>query len=210
MHFPLLISYLTSSHVIWNAFLIHQFYGRMAQVDGFDNIDLRAQLELLHASSFGWALSCCSHRRADAEDVLQTAYLKILEGRAVFKGRSSFKTWLFSVIRVTAKEERRRAWLRFLRLAKFAEEKTEIHSDEQDTGGQDSAWLAARFRELLDALPARQREIIHLVMYQDMTIEDASAVMGVSLGSARTHYERAKGNLRKLLSESEVQNEGCR
>jgi len=40
------------------------------------------------------------------------SYLKILEGRARHAGGSAFKTWLFGVIRMTAREQRRRAWLR--------------------------------------------------------------------------------------------------
>jgi len=42
-------------------------------------------------------------RDADrAADVLQIAYLKVLNGKAAFDARSSFKTWLFAVIRRTA------------------------------------------------------------------------------------------------------------
>jgi DNA-directed RNA polymerase specialized sigma24 family protein len=67
--------------------------------------DLRRELELLHADSFGWALSCCRQRKDDAEEVLQTAYIKVLDGRAKFEGRSSFRTWFFGVIRRTASEQ---------------------------------------------------------------------------------------------------------
>ena len=45
--------------------------------------ELKAELERLHQASFGWALHCCAHNRAEAEDVLQTVYLKILQGKAV-------------------------------------------------------------------------------------------------------------------------------
>ena len=69
--------------------------------------DLQRELELLHADSFGWALSCCRRRKDEAEEVLQTAYIKVLEGRAKFEGRSSFRTWFFGVIRRTASEQLR-------------------------------------------------------------------------------------------------------
>src|SRR5207302_1267667 len=52
--------------------------------------------------------------RSAAEDALQASYLKILDGRARFDGRASFRTWLFAVVRNTAAELRRRAALRRL------------------------------------------------------------------------------------------------
>jgi RNA polymerase sigma-70 factor (ECF subfamily) len=44
--------------------------------------------------------------------------------------------------------------------------------------------------------------VLHLVFYQDLSISEAAVIMGVSLGSARTHYERGKARLRELLSHS--------
>ena len=74
--------------------------------------ELEDELERLHPASFGWALFCCDRRREEAEEVLQTAYLKVLDGRASFNGWSSLRTWFFAVIRRTAWEQRRRRWLR--------------------------------------------------------------------------------------------------
>ena len=62
---------------------------------------------------------------------------------------------------------------------------------------------ARALKEALDELSDRQREILHLVFYQDMTIAEASGVAGISLGSARTHYERGKERLRKILGKDE-------
>ena len=53
----------------------------IAEAPLMETDELRAQLEQLHASSFGWALACCRRDRSDAEEVLQIAYLKVLEER---------------------------------------------------------------------------------------------------------------------------------
>src|SRR4030095_2075255 len=83
--------------------------------------ELKALLEQHHAASFGWAMGCCRRDRAEAEDVLQIVYLKVLDGKARFNGTASFKTWLFAVIRKTALDQRRRSFLRALMMMRAAE-----------------------------------------------------------------------------------------
>ena len=53
----------------------------------------------------------------------------------------------------------------------------------------------------LSSLSRRQHEILHLVFYQDLTIDAAAQVLGISVGTARQHYERGKEKLRALLAD---------
>ena len=55
-----------------------------------------------HRDAFMWASQCCNYNHEDAKEVLQITYLKIAEGKAVYREQAGFKTWLFSVIRFTA------------------------------------------------------------------------------------------------------------
>ena len=55
-----------------------------------DDVELRLQLERVHADCFGWAMACCNRDRDDAEEVLQTVYLSVLDGRARYDARSTF------------------------------------------------------------------------------------------------------------------------
>jgi RNA polymerase sigma-70 factor (ECF subfamily) len=171
---------------------------------------MRTQLAERHAASYGWALACCGGEADLAEDVLQTAYLKVLQDRARFDGRSSFQTWWFAVIRRTAADERRRQWLRRLKLAAFGEQQPPAVHEEAIGDTLDQAARQAMFTRALAALPARQREVLHLVFYQELSIEEAADVIGVSLGTARTHYERGKKNLRDRLQQAEAPHEPAR
>lgn len=161
-------------------------------------VEVERELSRLHAAAFGWALHCCDGHRSRAEDALQSSYLKILDGRAQFAGRSSFRTWLFGVVRRTAAEEGRRGgWRRWWPLG--------LDTHGVESGGLDPAERVVRSEETrrleaaLTRLPGRQREVLHLVFYQELTIADAAELMGIGVGTARTHYERGKAALRHLM-----------
>jgi RNA polymerase sigma-70 factor (ECF subfamily) len=167
--------------------------------------DLQAELERLHSASFGWALSCCRRDATEAEEVLQTVYLKILEGKARFRGESSLKTWLFAVIRKTAATEYRRRLLRSLRLVAEPEDVSDhVSPYENQSATLERSETQTHFQGALRELPRRQREALHLVFYEDLSLREAADVMGVSIGSARQHYERGKKKLRESLTRMEM------
>jgi len=156
------------------------------------------ELQRLHPETFGWALACCGRNRCDAEDVMQLTYVKVLEGSAKFDGRSSFRTWLFGVVRRTAAERRRRYAVqnRLLRLLFMR------RVEAQAPGPENAIDYSARSKQLVDGmnrLSQRQSQVLQLAFYHDMTIEEAAAVLGLSIGSARTHYARGKQNLARML-----------
>lgn len=166
-----------------------------------DAFSLKHQLADLHPKSFAWAVACCRYDRMEAEEILQTAYLKVLSGAARFDGRSSFKTWLFGVIRRTAAEARRRRFFGRLLLARM--ERLLPRDDAPRQPSVDPAVLP-----LLRGLARRQREVLELVFYQDLSIREAAAVMRVSLGSARVHYHRGKENLRQAFADRRREGDG--
>src|SRR5262249_40255711 len=164
--------------------------GHQASTDGVMD---EAELERLHPASYAWSLSCCRRDRDEAEEVLQDVYLKILEGKARFEGRSSLKTWLFAVIRRTASARARKRFVRDLLTAKWARE-------EVQPAPAGYSETAAILLQALTKLARRQREVLELVFYHDLTIEEAAGALGVSIGSARVHYHRGKKQLLAQLN----------
>jgi len=165
---------------------------------------LEQEIARLHGASFAWALLCCRWNESDAEEVLQAAYLRVLDGRARYAGEASIKTWLFSVVRNVAAETRRRRWLREEALARWHARPA---ADESQPSPEEILVSSRRAKQVQDALgqlAERQREVLDLVFFHGLTIEEAAQVMGVSLGTARTHYERGKGRLLLMLAPEEA------
>jgi RNA polymerase sigma-70 factor (ECF subfamily) len=154
--------------------------------------EIEDELERLHVVGFAWALTCCGRNREDALDVLQTSYLKVLDGRAKFEGHSSFKTFLFGVIRRTASEQRRHNAFRSLSFDVWASRQQNL----SPVGGPEERLtiLAALAR-----LARRQREVLNLVFYMGFSVEEAAETLAISVGSARIHYDRGKKRLARLL-----------
>lgn len=162
--------------------------------------ELERSLEALHPASFGWALACCRWDQERALEALQASYLKAIEGRARFNGRSSVRTWFFGVVMRTAAEQRRSRVVGELALGRWLRrEPSRARVPTPEELSRD-AEARGQLQELLNRLSRRQRELLHLVFYQELSIEEAAAVLCISIGSARRHYERGKSRLRELIS----------
>lgn len=161
---------------------------------------MRPELESSHEASFAWALSCCGYDYGEAEEVLQTVYLKILEGKAVWNQTAALQTWLFSVIRNTAASRRRWKFIRDFRLVPLEQGARSANNPVADLEKlAEQNERSTRVHRALSAIASRQREVLHLVFFEGLTVHDAAVVMGVSIGSARQHYDRAKKRLRQLM-----------
>ena len=162
--------------------------------------ELEQDLASFHPKSYGWAMACCRGDRDAAEDVLQTAYLRAIEGRARFNGHSSSRSWFFGVVKVVAAERRRKRATRVSALSRWFEGRPADAPEPTPEAVSANVQSAIRLRAMLGQLSTRQRDLLHLVFYQELTIEQAAEILGISLGSARTHYQRGKARLKTMLS----------
>lgn len=145
----------------------------------------KSELRSVHEALFSWSMSRCNFERAVAEDLMQQAYVEIISGRARFDNKSTLKTFLFGVVQKLALSRMKRVANR-LRLIREHWAGSEPGFSPEVVDMPEGIWQA------VEKLPARQRDITELVFCRDMTIEEASRVMGVSVGTGRVHYDRAK------------------
>ena len=166
----------------------------------------------LHQQSFHWALACCQHQETDALDLLQEAYLLVLEDRVQYLGKSTVKTWFFGVIKSLAFQKGRRfkRRLKLLQTAFSAHHPTlsltSGYRQESPRSAQPNEHLEVQERhtqitQALKTLSNRQQRIMHLVFYQGCTLEECAQILEITIGSVRTHYARAKKKLAHTLND---------
>ena len=145
-----------------------------------------------HREAFLWARQCCGFDGELAKDVIQQVYLKILEGKSKLKHDANCKTWLFAVIRFTAIDELRKSG------------KTESLDSEVELIWDEPEAEPENYEALVRRLPRMQQEVILMVFYHEMTLEQAAEVLALHIGTVRTHYDRGKRKLREWIEKMRV------
>jgi len=149
--------------------------------------------------------------RAVAEEVVQETWLGLLRGLVAFEGRSSLKTWLFSILVNRA----RSAGVRESRSIPVADAGPVVdasrfgpsgawsvppeHWIEEAESRVDAAKLAGLLRPAIDGLPARQREVVLLRDVEGLTSTEVCTVLSISEANQRVLLHRGRGKLRQVL-----------
>jgi RNA polymerase sigma-70 factor (ECF subfamily) len=161
---------------------------------------------------------------AVAEEVVQETWLAVLKGLERFEGRSSLKTWVFSILlnlaRTRGQRERRTLPFAALRDRWEARRDEDVVAPERFQGrdGERPGWWAAPPERWADpheqlatkeahavvqaaiaGLPLRQREALVFRDVLGLDSDEASALMGVSDGNQRVLLHRARAKVRDEL-----------
>jgi RNA polymerase sigma-70 factor (ECF subfamily) len=146
---------------------------------------------------------------AEAEDVLQDAYLLAHRRIATFRGDAQLSTWLTRIVVNEAlarkrKEARRAEIIRLDGEPLSQEHDTEEGMDNAEPAGPEQEAMRAEARQLLeqkiDQLPDAFRTVFVLRAVEEMTVEEVSAVLAIPEATVRTRHFRARSMLREAIS----------
>ena len=129
--------------------------------------------------------------RADAEDITQEVFLRLVRAAPAFRDGEHRRAWLLRVTANCAKDFFRAPWRRHRPL----EEAAALAAPGPEEGrGVLGAVLA---------LPERYRTVVHLFYYEELSVAEIAAALGKSEGAVRTRLSRARGMLRAALAGEE-------
>lgn len=133
--------------------------------------------------------------REAARDAVQETFLKAYWAMDRFRGECSEKTWLIRIAVNVCRSMRRSAWFRRVDRRITPEEMplaAEVRDDE-----------AVDLMAAVLALPKRYREAVTLYYWQDMTVQEIAAALGVAQSTVSVRLRQAREKLRAALEGGE-------
>jgi RNA polymerase sigma-70 factor (ECF subfamily) len=154
------------------------------------------EIEALYRSGFErFATVACAitGSQAAARDAVQDAFASAVRRRDRFRGDGSLEAWLWRAVVNEARSQQRR---------RRSRERLEQRAARLD-GGRDLAadGTVAGIDGYVAALPERQRLVVFLRYYADLTHDQIAAALGVRPGTVAATLNAAHAKLRPLLAE---------
>jgi len=163
--------------------------------------ELFSALTAGEAGALGALYDCCAselygfalwrtRNRADAADVVQETFLRLLEGRGALSEVRSPKSYLFAMVHRAAVDVHRR---------RSREVDVDVALLESARGEGEHRAEAARLSALVGGLPEGQRDAVYLRCYAGLSFSEIGTVTGTSLFTAASRYRLGISRLRFLV-----------
>lgn len=131
-----------------------------------------------------------------AEEIMEETFFKIAVKKPVFKGKSSFKTWLYSIGRNAAIDAIRKN----SRISSFSIDDYTNIADEKNI---ELEYLKEEqkimLHKALNNLNPDYRQVLYLTYFEDFTIDEAAVIMKKNKKQINNLLYRAKQSLRNEL-----------
>ena len=144
--------------------------------------------------------------REDALDVVQEAFVKVFQAASRWDGSADAGPWLSRVTVNLSIDRWRRNKRRGQTFSPLAEgDHLDVLADHRPAPdrGVEGRESGERLAVALRALPERQRAVVVLRHYQELSLEEIAKALGMSLGTVKSSLHRALHRMRDTLSEVE-------
>ncbi len=176
-----------------------------ALIDGCLKGDRKSQ-QALHKMFYGKMKGVCMRYTRDndqAMDVVQEGFVKVFSNLERYTGVGSFEGWIRRIMVNLSIDRFRKLKHDFLLLGENQNLEDWEEEIEQDAGENDmDAIYDIRPEQIVDAmqqLSPAYRTVFNLYVYENYTHQDIAESLGISVGTSKSNYAKARRNMKKLL-----------
>ncbi|MEZ4237817.1 MAG: sigma-70 family RNA polymerase sigma factor [Myxococcota bacterium] len=129
--------------------------------------------------------------RIDAEEAAHDVMMLLVRKHAAIEGVERLPSWLFATCRRVVANHRRRVWWQRWLPGVSLEQRI---APERTDGPADQRELCERVARVLDRLSDEHREVLVLCYFEERSVAEAAALLGLAEGTvkSRLYYARAK------------------
>jgi len=137
-----------------------------------------------------------------ADDLVQETMLRALRSWTTYGGRSKFNTWLYGImINVFRDQLKKQKRNREVNTDSLGDEYVlAAGADVSATAAVEANELAEVVADMIARLPTRQREVLVLSTYQNLSHEEISETVGISLANVYSTLSAARKKLKHQLA----------
>ncbi len=159
--------------------------------------DDRAATEIVarHAPSLA-RFAASIGARAEIEELVQDTFVRAFGSLDGFRGDSTLRTWLFTILRRLVLDQRR---ARARRPVSVPVEEDDAVTEFDALDGLVATETEQKVRDAVAGLTPTQREVFTLRVTEGLSYKEIADVAGTTEGAARVHYHNAMRAVKEFL-----------
>jgi RNA polymerase sigma-70 factor (ECF subfamily) len=176
-----------------------------ALIDGCLKEDRKSQ-QALHKMFYGKMKAVCLRYTRDndqAMDVVQEGFVKVFANLEKYTGVGSFEGWMRRIMVNLSIDRFRRLKHDFVLLGdnQSMEDWEDEVEDEEDISELDAIYdiTPEQIIDAMQQLSPAYRTVFNLYVYENYTHQDIAEALGISVGTSKSNYAKARKNVKKLL-----------
>lgn len=166
--------------------------------------DRKAQFDLYNRC-FPILMGVCMRYKKDeseAAQILNTGFLKILNGLKKYKDNVPFEAWIRRIMINTVIDEFRKNKKSRDLVEHTNFETPEFYSDQVDYNIADQAFDAEDVQRFIDKLPKMSKRVFNLFAIDGYSHREVSEELGISVGTSKWHLSFARSKVQELMKEA--------
>lgn len=167
--------------------------------------DRRSQ-QAIHKMFYGKMKAVCMRYTRDSDqamDIVQEGFLKVFTNLEKYSGVGSLEGWIRRIMVNLAIDRFRKLKNDFILLGEnqSVEDFEGEAEEEEENNGEDEIYdiTPEQIIDAMQQLSPAYRTVFNLYVYEDYTHQDIAEALGISVGTSKSNYAKARKNMKKLL-----------
>lgn len=159
---------------------------------------------------YGKMKAVCLRYTRDADqalDVLQEGFVKVFQHMDRYTGSGSFEGWIRRIMVNLSIDQFRRSKNDFVLLGDHLS--VEDWEEEQEEATDEEPEYDFKPHQVIEAmqqLSPAYRTVFNLYVFENYTHQDIAEALGISVGTSKSNYAKARKNMKKILLKNLGQN----